>query len=308
MLPKDPDIVGKVRDIYDFGNKLLLVATDRISAYDWVNPVGIPDKGRILTQLSAFWFELTAHICENHMLSMDPVDFPRVLQPFPQVLVGRSMLVKKAVRMPVEVVLRLCLAGSAYRSYLANGEVCGIKLPPGLVEADALAQPLLTPATKAEEGHDINISYEEMVAALDVWLGTLQGIPLGECADAKVLASLTRCLTIVLFKTVAVYAQEEANLLLADGKLEWGIDPITGEIMLIDEAFTPDACRWWPREHYEPGRPQVGLDKEDVRRWLRESGWDMNSPPPPLPDEVVAQTQAKYMEAYTRITGLQALS
>lgn len=308
-LSRDIDIEGKVRDIYDFNRNLLLIATDRISAHDWVNPVGVGDKGKILTLMSAFWFEKLAHVCENHMISIDPTAFPTVLQPFPRELVGRSMLVRKAIKIPIEFVLRFFLAGSAWRSYLASGEVCGIKLPAGMVEADELEEPTITPATKAEGGlHDENITREQTVQILNGWRIAVGvgGRPVDCYESAEALVDALYGYTEALFDAAAEYCAT-VGLFLADGKLEFGINPITGEIMLIDEAFTPDAARFWRIADYQPGGPQVGLDKEDARRWLKESGWDMNSEPPRLPQWLVAEIRARYVEAYERITKRKGL-
>jgi phosphoribosylaminoimidazole-succinocarboxamide synthase len=282
-LPGRPERRGKVRDIYDLGDRLLLVATDRISAYDWVLPTGIPDKGRVLNGLSAFWFRQldTPH----HLLSTDADDSGLVLDPDQrEALRGRSMIVRKARVVPFECVVRGYLAGSGWREYRASGTVCGERLPAGLVENDRILT-RFTPATKAESGHDENVSFEVM------------GNRLGEA-----LACRLRDLSVQLYEDACTYAMGK-GLILADTKFEWGFDAELGELILVDEALTPDSSRYWPLETYQPGRPQPSFDKQFVRDWLDASGWDKASPPPPLPAEIVARTRDKYIQAYESLIG-----
>lgn len=279
---------GKVRDVYDLGSQLLLVATDRISAFDWVLPGGIPDKGRVLTQLSAFWFDLLAE--PHHLISSQLDAAPLANLPERESLEGRSMRVKKTQVVPVECVVRGYLSGSGWKEYAQAGTVCGIRLPPGLRESDRLAEPIFTPATKAESGHDENISFDQMVAAV----------------GPGVADELRR-------RSLALYARGAAHaagrgIIIADTKFEWGMAPAeqpgqAGALILIDEALTPDSSRFWPADQYHPGQGQPSFDKQFVRDWLETSGWDKNSPPPPLPADVVARTRAKYIEAYEILTG-----
>ena len=267
---------GKVRDVYDLGDTLAIVATDRISAFDWVMPTGIPGKGELLTQLTAFWLaELNV---PNHLLSLDVRDMPPAFAE----LGGRTMLVKKAQVVPIECVARGYLAGSGWKEYKANGTVCGIRLPPGLREAEALPEPIFTPATKAEHGHDENIPFAEMAAQV-----------------GDELAAELRSRTLAIYRSAAAYAQAR-GLILADTKLEWGRLP-TGEVILIDEVLTPDSSRYWPAAAYRAGGSPPSFDKQYLRDWLEASGWDKNSPPPELPAEVVANTAAKYAEAMARL-------
>lgn len=272
---------GKVRDVYDLGHELLLVSTDRISAFDWVLPTGIPDKGRVLTQTSAFWFGKLRE--SNHMLSTDvrTIDLPASVER--ESLVGRSMLVRKAEVVPIECVVRGYLSGSGWKEYQQSGTVCGIKLPSGLRESDRLAEPIFTPATKAETGHDINISFEEMVSAV--------GVDVSEELRARSLS---------LYKRGAEYAHTR-GIIIADTKFEWG--RVDEGLILIDEVLTPDSSRFWPLDRYQPGAAQFSYDKQFVRDWLQSTAWDKNSPPPALPDDIVAKTRAKYVEAYERLTG-----
>jgi phosphoribosylaminoimidazole-succinocarboxamide synthase len=269
---------GKVRDVYDLGQSLLLVATDRISAFDWVLPGGIPDKGRVLTQISAFWFGLLNE--PHHLLSLD---LPEVVTSDRNALAGRSMVCRKCEVVPVECVVRGYLEGSGWREYQESGSVCGVRLPPGLVQCSQLPEPVFTPATKAESGHDENISFERMCAIV----------------GSDTAEELKR-------RSLDVYhrgAQHAANcgILIADTKFEWGWHD--GKLILIDEVLTPDSSRFWPADSYQPGRAQASFDKQFVREWLDRSGWDKNSPPPELPEEVIAKTRAKYIEAFERITG-----
>ncbi len=282
-----PTARGKVRDLYDLGDTLLLVATDRISAFDWVNPVGIPDKGRILTQISLFWFEQIKDLVPNHLISADIADFPAEFQAAPEVFAGRSMLVKKCDMFPVEFVIRGYLAGSGLKEYTTAGTVCDIPLPEGLVESSKLPSPLYTPATKATDGHDINISPEKAAEII------------GESWNTRASEA-----------ALAVYhrGQEiaaERGIILCDTKFEFGT--LDGELVLADEVLTPDSSRFWPAATYRAGEPQPSFDKQFVRDYLSSTGWDKNSEQPPLPEDVVAQTRAKYLEAYTLLTGKKDL-
>lgn len=281
QLPGLPVRRGKVRDIYDLGDKLLLVSTDRISAYDWVLPNGIPDKGRVLTQIAAFWFELLG--VPNHLVAtdVDQMDLPDDCDR--EALRGRSSLVKKTEVVPVECVARGYLSGSGWREYRQSGTVCGIRLPEGLRESDELPEPIFTPATKATEGHDENISFEQMV----------------EIVGADVAEEL-RTRTVEIFRRGVEHARTK-GIIIADTKFEFG--RADGDLILIDEVLTPDSSRFWPADQYEPGRPQPSFDKQFVRDWLDGTSWDKNSPPPELPEEIVQKTRAKYVEAYERLTG-----
>jgi phosphoribosylaminoimidazole-succinocarboxamide synthase len=272
---------GKVRDIYDLGDRLLLVSTDRISAFDWILPSGIPDKGRVLTQISAFWFNLLGE--PNHLITTDVacMDLPPGVDRGP--LAGRTSLVRKTRVVPIECVVRGYLAGSGWKEYRASGTVCGIKLPAGLKESDRLPEPIFTPATKEESGHDENISFERMVE--------LVGLPVADELRRRSLA---------IFSRGSDYARQR-GIIIADTKFEWGV---TAEgIILIDEALTPDSSRFWPADAYQPGRGQPSFDKQFVRDWLETTSWDKNSPPPSLPDAIVVKTRQKYVEAYERLTG-----
>jgi phosphoribosylaminoimidazole-succinocarboxamide synthase len=275
---------GKVRDVYDLGDRLLIVATDRISAYDWILPTGIPDKGRILTGLSEFWFSRLG--VRHHLISTDPADAGLNLDPTETgQLRGRSMVVKKAEVVPFECVVRGYLSGSGWREYRESGTVCGEALTGGLVESSRIEPPIFTPATKAETGHDENVSFETMAEVTGI-----------ETADKLRRASLD------VYEQAAAHA-ETVGLILADTKFEWGRDSVTRELMLVDEVLTPDSSRYWPADPYEAGGPQPSFDKQYVRDWLDASGWDKASEPPPLPDEVVALTRAKYVQAYETLTG-----
>jgi phosphoribosylaminoimidazole-succinocarboxamide synthase len=274
---------GKVRDIYDLGDTLLLVSTDRISAFDWVLPSGIPDKGRVLTQLSRFWFEYFKDV-PNHMISCDVDDFnlPPGVDRSP--LEGRAMLVRKTSVIPIECVVRGYLAGSAWEEYRLTGAVAGVELPTGLKECDKLPGPIFTPATKAEQGlHDENITYDDLVGRV-----------------GHELAKQLSLRSVDVYTRGAEYAIGR-GIIVADTKFEFGL--IDDELILIDELLTPDSSRFWPADAYEPGHPQPSFDKQFVRDWLTQSGWDKNSPPSELPPEVVAKTRAKYIEAFERITG-----
>lgn len=272
---------GKVRDVYDLGDRLLLVATDRISAFDWVMPNGIPDKGRILTQLSAFWFELLG--VPNHVISQDLSTLHLPPEVNRAELAGRSMIVRKAQVVPIECVVRGYLDGSGWKEYKAGGQVCGIPLAPGLVQCSELPQPIFTPATKEETGHDINISFEKMV----------------DIVGSEVSEALRRR-SIDVYTRAREYARSR-GILIADTKFEWGWHE--DKLILIDEVLTPDSSRFWPADQYQPGRPQPSYDKQFVRDWLETTGWDKNSPPPELPGDVVARTRAKYVEAFEKLTG-----
>ena len=279
-----PHRQGKVRDIFDLGDSLLMVATDRISAFDYVLGSGIPDKGKVLTQLSAFWFEKTTLIVPNHLQTMDVREYPPQMRPYADILGGRSMLVRKTSPVPIECVARGYLSGSGWKEYQANGEVCGIALPSGLRESDPLPEPIFTPATKAATGHDINISEAE---ASDL--------------VGRDLIQRLRNLTIELYKFGAAHAAS-CGIILADTKFEFGLTA-TNEIILIDEALTPDSSRYWPQDQYAPGGPQPSFDKQYVRDYLEQIRWNKQPPVPSLPDEVVARTRQKYIEAYRRLTG-----
>ncbi len=272
---------GKVRDIYDLGDVLLMVSTDRISAYDWVLPTGIPDKGRVLTQLSRFWF---AHLnTPHHLLSCD-LPAGRLPESSDMAgLAGRSMVVRKCEVVPIECVVRGYLDGSGWREYQQHGTVCGIDLPDGLTQCAQLEEPIFTPATKEESGHDINISFEKMV----------------EIVGAERSATL-RDRSIALYQQGAAYARDK-GIIIADTKFEWGT--VGDELLLIDEALTPDSSRFWPADRYEPGHGQPSFDKQFVRDWLSATDWDKNSEPPTLPAEIVQRTREKYIEAYERLTG-----
>ena len=272
---------GKVRDIYDFGDRLLLIASDRISAFDWVLPVGIPDKGRVLTQLSEMWFRRLE--VAHHLLSMNVDELPLPEGVDRSALAGRSMVVRKTDVVPIECVARGYLSGSGWKEYRESGSVCGIRLPEGLKESDRLPEPIFTPATKAESGHDINISIEEM--------GRLVG---------RDLAEQLRELTLDIYSRAADFARGK-GIIIADTKFEFG--RVDGELLLIDEVLTPDSSRFWPIDGYAPGRGQPSFDKQFVRDWLETTDWDKNSPPPMLPDEVVTKTREKYVEAYQKLVG-----
>jgi phosphoribosylaminoimidazole-succinocarboxamide synthase len=280
-IPGWPVRRGKVRDCYDLGDRLLLVSSDRISAFDWVLPTGIPDKGRVLTQISAFWFGLLGET--HHMLSIDTADFglpPGVEQ---ESLAGRSMLVRKTDVVPIECVVRGYLSGSGWKEYKQSGTVCGIKLPPGLRESNELPEPIFTPATKEESGHDINISFERMVEIV-----------------GRDTADELRRRSLGIYRRGAELARQR-GIIIADTKFEWG--RVDGKLILIDEVLTPDSSRFWPAESFQPGHGQPSFDKQFVRDWLETTTWDKNSPPPPLPDDVVARTREKYVEAYQQLTG-----
>jgi phosphoribosylaminoimidazole-succinocarboxamide synthase len=267
---------GKVREMYEVDGDLLMVASDRISAYDVVLPTPIPDKGKVLTQMSVFWFENTGDICPNHYLSQD----------VPEEVAGKALRVKRLEMYPVECVVRGYLSGSGWREYRDTGAICGIELPAGLTESDRLPEPIFTPATKAEVGdHDENIDFDRAAEAV---------------GDRALMEELRR-ISIELYRRAADHAAER-GIILADTKFEFGASP-GAEVVLADEVLTPDSSRFWPADEYEPGRPQRSFDKQYVRDWLDQSGWDHTPPGPELPDDVVENTRAKYVEAYERITG-----
>lgn len=273
---------GKVRDVYDFGDRLLFVASDRISAFDWVLPTGIPDKGRILTQLSKFWFDRLP--VPNHILSMDPTAVPLPLGTDIAALVGRSMVVKKASVFPIECVARGYLVGSGWKEYQQTQTVCGIPLPSGLKQAARLPEPIFTPATKAETGHDENISFERMVSVV------------GDSTARRL-----RDLTLSLYSQAAEYALTK-GIIIADTKFEFG--SLKDEILLVDEVLTPDSSRFWPADRYQVGTSPFSYDKQFVRDWLETTTWDKNSPPPEMPGEIVEKTRAKYIEAFETLAGV----
>ena len=279
-----PDRHGKVRDLFDLGDRLLLVATDRISAFDYVLGSGIPDKGKVLTQLSAFWFVHTAGIVPNHVLSTDMDHLPAPFQGHRALLEGRSMLVRKTQPLAIECVARGYLSGSGWKEYQASGAVCGVPLPAGLRESDRLPGAIFTPATKASTGHDINISEAEA------------GALIGEGLVARV-----RDLTLALYAAGAAHA-ESRGIILADTKFEFGLTD-AGELILIDEVMTPDSSRYWPMDRYAPGGPQPSFDKQFVRDYLERISWNKQPPVPALPEDVVARTRDKYLEAFRRLTG-----
>jgi phosphoribosylaminoimidazole-succinocarboxamide synthase len=275
---------GKVRDIFDFGDTLLLVTTDRLSAFDVVLPDPIPDKGKVLNQISVFWFEKMAGIVGNHLLTTDVSAYPAECRPYRKDLDKRSMLVKKADPLPVECIVRGYISGSGWSSYQKTGQVCGIHLPEGLRESDKLASPLYTPSTKAEVGdHDINISFEQTIDIL-----------------GKETAEKIRNLSLEIYNKGAAFALEK-GIIIADTKFEFGV--LDGEIILIDEVLTPDSSRFWPLDDYAPGRGQKSFDKQTVRDWLVNSGWDKTPPGPALPQEVIDNTAKTYKEIFAKLTG-----
>lgn len=272
---------GKVRDIFDLGDTLLMVSSDRISAFDWVLPTGIPDKGRVLTQLSGYWFGLLG--TPHHLLSLDvdTANLPAGIDRAP--LTGRSMIVRKAEVVPIECVVRGYLAGSGWKEYQQSREVCGIALPPGLVNGSQLPEPIFTPATKEQSGHDVNISFERMVEIV-----------------GRETAETLRERSLAVYRRGAEHACGR-GIIIADTKFEWGW--AGDELILIDEVLTPDSSRFWPADAYRPGQNQPSFDKQFVRDWLESTTWDKNSPPPALPEEIVGKTREKYIEAYERLSG-----
>ena len=274
---------GKVRDVYDLGSHLLIVATDRISAFDYILGSGIPDKGKVLTQLSAFWFDHVGDLVPHHVVAVDVDQFPAVCRPHRDVLRGRSMLVRKTDPLPVECVARGYISGSGWKDYQATGAVCGITLPAGLRESDRLPEALFTPATKAESGHDENISEEQA----------------GEIVGRDLIKRL-RELTLAIYARGVDHAAT-CGIVIADTKFEFGL--AGSELILIDEVLTPDSSRFWPQDQYTPGKGQASFDKQFVRDYLEQIGWNKQPPVPSLPAEVVSRTRDKYLEAYRRLTG-----
>ncbi len=272
---------GKVRDLYELDDRLLIVATDRLSAFDVVLPTPIPDKGRVLTQLSLFWFEKLSDVIPNHVITA--TDFPEEFAPYARELRGRAMLVRRAEPVPIECVVRGYLSGSGWKEHQATGEVCGIRLPPGLTESEKLPEPIFTPATKAATGHDENISFDEMARRV-----------------SRELAEKLRDVSLEIYRRAAAYAAQR-GILIADTKFEFGL--LGGELLWIDEALTPDSSRFWPADSYRPGHPQPSFDKQYVRDYLERIGWSKQPPAPELPADVVAATSAKYREAFRRLTG-----
>lgn len=277
---------GKVRDIYDLGETLLIVTTDRISAFDVIMNEGIPDKGYVLTQISAFWFRQMEDIIPNHIISTELKDFPTVCQQYAEILEGRSMLVKKAKPLPVECIVRGFISGSGWKDYKSTGSICGILLPEGLLESAKLEQPIFTPSTKAELGeHDENISFDRCVELV-----------------GQEVAEKIRDVTITIYKRARDIAAAK-GIIIADTKFEYGIH--NGELIIIDECMTPDSSRFWPMNSYQPGGPQPSFDKQFLRDYLETLDWDKTAPPPPLPDEIVRKTGDKYREALARLAGTE---
>jgi len=277
---------GKVRDLYRLDDMFLIVSTDRISAFDFVLPTGIPLKGKVLNSLSLFWFQTLESASKNHLVTADVDAMGSKVKPYAEILRGRSMLVKRAKVVPVECVVRGYLAGSGWKEYKAKGTVCGIKLPDGMVESDRLPEPIFTPSTKAETGHDENISFDQAAEIC-----------------GREIAEQLRDGSIALYKEAAVLA-EKRGIIICDTKFEWGI--CDGELILVDEVLTPDSSRFWPMDQYRPGQPQPSFDKQYVRDWLeKESGWKKEPPAPALPPHVVEGTTKKYVEAYRMLTGAE---
>ena len=279
---------GKVRDIYQVGDQLLLVATDRISAFDYVLGSGIPDKGKVLTQLSAFWFERMGELVPHHMITIDTAEFPAALQPHAGTLRGRSMLCRRTRPIPIECVARGYLSGSGWKEYQKTGRVCGIALPKGLKESDRLPEPIFTPATKEESGHDINISEDEAAKII-----------------GRDLTSRLKALTLEIFRRGCEHA-ESKGIIIADTKFEFGLvgdgNP-AADVVLIDEVLTPDSSRFWPKDQYQPGGAVPSFDKQFVRDYLEEIKWNKQPPVPSLPESVIARTREKYVEAFRRLSG-----
>ena len=274
---------GKVREIFEIDGNLLLVATDRISAFDVILPNGIPHKGKVLTQMSEFWFELIGELTENHLITTSIDEIDKITEEDRDLLRGRSMLVKKVDVIPVECIVRGYIAGSGWKDYKKNNAICGISLPGDLKESDKLPEPIFTPSTKAESGHDENISFEEAVNI-----------------TGRELAEEIRQKSIAIYKKASEYALTK-GIIISDTKFEWG--KYGDKVILIDEVLTPDSSRFWPMESYSPGKPQPSFDKQFVRDYLESCGWDKNPPPPSLPEDVIRTTSEKYLEAYTKLTG-----
>ena len=279
---------GKVRDVYDLGDKLLIVATDRISAFDFVLPSLISNKGKILTQLSRFWFDFTAYICPNHVLTADFSQFPQLLQKYRDVLEKRSMLVKKTKVVPVECVVRGYLAGSGWKEYQETGKTSGLKLAAGLKESDRLPNPIFAPSTKAEEGHDLNISFKEMKKII----------------GNDELTQRIKKTSLKLYQKASLFALSK-GIIIADTKFEFGLEK--DDLILVDEIFTPDSSRFWPLKSYKPGKSQPSLDKQFVRDYLLRSPWDRKSVPPALPPDIIEQTAKRYFEIYSLLSGRSEL-
>ena len=274
---------GKVREIFEIDDNLLLVAADRISAFDVILPNGIPYKGKVLTHMSEFWFELIKELTENHLITTSIDEIDKITEEDRDLLRGRSMLVKKVDVIPVECIVRGYLAGSGWKEYKEHGTVCKINLPDNLKESDKLPEPIFTPSTKAESGHDENISFEEAVKI-----------------TGRELAEEIRQKSIAIYKKASEYALTK-GIIISDTKFEWG--KYGDKVILIDEVLTPDSSRFWPMESYSPGKPQPSFDKQFVRDYLESCGWDKNPPPPSLPEDVIRTTSEKYLEAYTKLTG-----
>jgi phosphoribosylaminoimidazole-succinocarboxamide synthase len=279
-----PFSFGKVRDIYDLNDRLLFIATDRLSAFDVVLPTGIPYKGKVLNALSVFWFNLTKNIVDNHLITADISEFPNELKPYKDMLEGRSMIVKKAKRIDLECVVRAYISGSAWKAYKEKGSICGIKLPSGLKESDKLPEPIFTPTSKSDEGHDMELNYSE-----------------AENLIGKKLFNEVKEISLLLLK-IASDEAESKGIIIADTKFEFGV--YDNKVILIDEVLTPDSSRFWPMDGYQPGRSQKSFDKQFVRDYLEEIKWDKNPPAPELPEAIVQKTTEKYLEAYKRLTGI----
>lgn len=278
---------GKVRNVFDLGDTLLLVASDRISAFDYIMPNGIPDKGKILNQISLFWFDFTKGIIKNHVIEADVAKFPKELLPYREKLAKRSIVAKRAKLIPIECVVRGYLSGVGWKEYQMSQSICGIKLPAGLTESDKLPEPIFTPTTKAEVGHDQNVAFEQVIDAV-----------------GRETAETIKDKTIAIYKACADYARTK-GIIIADTKFEFGF--YNNEILLIDEILSPDSSRFWPLELYKPGGPQPSYDKQFVRDYLESIKWNKEPPVPPLPAEVVKKTREKYMEAYKKLTGENVL-
>jgi phosphoribosylaminoimidazole-succinocarboxamide synthase len=278
---------GKVRNVFEVEDKLLVVATDRISAFDFVLPSLIPDKGKILTQLSYFWFDYTQLVCANHVITADVNKFPPVLQKYREMLDKRTMLVKKTSVVPVECVVRGYLSGSGWKEYKTTGKTSGVKLPVGLKESDRLEDPIFTPSTKAEAGHDLNISFKDMQKLI-----------------GASLATKIKKVSLALYQKASLHALSR-GIIIADTKFEFGLDK--NDLILVDEIFTPDSSRFWPLATYAPGKGQPSLDKQFVRDYLESTSWDKQSPPPPLPEDIIRKTSEKYLEIYRLLTGKNEL-